>query len=229
MPHNQKPASIQAMFDTLAPTYQRTNTILSWKLDQIWRKTLVQSLLPSTQTVLDLCTGTGDLAELVSRRFPKAAIVGLDFSANMLALAKKKMGVRIPLILGDVLALPFRPSSFDTAVLSYSLRNFKNLPCFFSETFRVLKPNGHAFFLELTKPPSKIMRIFYFFYLSCILPLLGGLSSGHFRAYRYLARSILHFHENQTLVTWMQEAGFQNVQAQPLWGGMSTLFIGTKL
>ncbi len=225
--HNQNPESIREMFDAIAPTYQRTNTVMSWKLDQIWRKKLVRYLPPSTHTVLDLCTGTGDLAVLISERFPKSTIIGLDFSSNMLTIVKKKIGERMPLIQGDVLAIPFK-SRFDVTALSYSLRNFKNLPCFFSEVFRVLKPGGQTFFLELTKPSSKIMRAIYFFYLSFILPVLATLSSGHFKAYRYLARSILHFHENQTIVIWMQEAGFQNVQAKPLWGGMSTLFIGTK-
>ncbi len=225
--HNQNPESIRLMFDTIAPTYQRANTVMSGKLDQQWRKTLVASLPGSTQNVLDLCTGTGDLAELILKRFPDSQITGLDFSPNMLAIAKNRIGVRMKYVQGDVLSLPFE-SHFDAAVLSYSLRNFKDLRRFFEEVFRVLKPGGQALFLELTKPPSKIMRAIYFSYLSFILPFLGGLATGHFKAYFYLAKSILHFHENETVVAWMREAGFQNVHARPLWGGMSTIFSGTK-
>jgi demethylmenaquinone methyltransferase/2-methoxy-6-polyprenyl-1,4-benzoquinol methylase len=221
------PQSIRLLFNNIAKRYQFANTMLSFGLARSWRQRLVGQIPRSIHSILDCCCGSGDLIQEIQKQMTQVTVTGLDFSEAMLQVAFDPLKKPNRLIQGDVCHIPLK-GPFDGATLAFSLRNIPDLPLFFKEVYRVLAPGGGLYFLELTKPVNPILRIVYFVHLHCLLPVLGGLLTGHFSAYRYLARSIAGFHENAALIEIIEVAGFSNVRMSPICGGVCHIITAQK-
>lgn len=213
------------MFAEISPTYDRLNRILSFGLDLKWRNAVLRAIPFQTGKALDACTGTGDLAILLAKN--GFDVTGIDFCEPMIALAetKRPKGVSLNFLEGDAHQIPFPDRSFNVLTNAFSLRNLADLKKVFAEAHRVLMPNGMALFLELTRPPG-MLGAMHQFYLNNLLPLIGGLFSGHRKAYRYLARSIRNFPSALEIADLLQSAGFTKIQILPQSGGIATLWIG---
>lgn len=222
------------IFDSIAGRYDLINTVLSLGLHRIWRRKLRQNLpVHSQQIVLDLATGTADVAiELVKdARIDK--VVGIDMSEGMIAIGRsklRKMGLnsRIQLQVDDAQKLSFATSQFDAATMSFGIRNVPDVSACLSEIYRVLKPGGRGLVLEFALPSSKIMRGLHLFYLRKILPLVGRVLSGHGTAYTYLNQTIEEFPYGENFVALMRKAGFQNATHRSLTFGIVNLYWGDK-
>jgi len=219
------------MFSAISRRYDLLNRVLSAGLDQGWRRRVVALTGASEgRSALDLCTGTGDLAVMLASRVgPTGSAVGLDFCAEMLDIARTKYPPsrwpRLDFVRGDAHALPFEDDAFDTATMAFGLRNLSSPSRGFEEMARVVRAGGTVLVLELTRPKG-LLRLLYYPYLFVVLPLLGGLLSGRFSAYRYLARSIAEFLPPQRVLDEMRGAGLVDVCALPLLGGIATIFFG---
>ncbi|HXY27815.1 MAG TPA: ubiquinone/menaquinone biosynthesis methyltransferase, partial [Acidimicrobiales bacterium] len=213
---------VRAMFDTIAPRYDLVNRLMTFGLDQLWRRTTVSSLaLPAGARVLDLACGTGDLSRLARRAGYR--VVGADLSAGMLAAN----GTATPLVEADGSRLPFATGAFDGLVCGYALRNFTDLEATLAECARVLRPGGRLAVLEVDAPRSPLWRAGYDVWFTKAVPLLGGaLSDG--AAYRYLPQSVAYLPPTPTLRRILRHAGFSAVGVRPLAGGLSQLVVATR-
>ena len=230
-PRARRPATIRQMFDEIAPRYDLANHLLSFGLDRNWRVRAVgTALVHRPAQVLDVATGTGDLALALQQKAPWARVVGSDFSAQMLAIAKNKsgqMGLGVQWMVADALHLPFADSSFDTVTTAFGFRNFADPQLALAEFFRVLAPGGRLVILEFPKPPAGLWGWAYQAYLRSVLPLMGGMVSGKLSAYRYLSRSVQGFLAPEELLAMMGKVGFV-AHYQSLTGGIAALHIGDK-
>ncbi|MEE2903278.1 MAG: bifunctional demethylmenaquinone methyltransferase/2-methoxy-6-polyprenyl-1,4-benzoquinol methylase UbiE [Myxococcota bacterium] len=219
------------MFDAIAHRYDRLNRILSMGLDQGWRKTTLKKIgLRDGHKVLDLATGTGDLAMLQANT--TSQIVGLDPSANMLAVAQEKVdssGIsdRVKLVLGDAQDLEFPDNHFDRVTIAFGIRNVPDRMQGLREMVRVLKPGGMVGILELNEPERGVLAAGAKLYIRRIVPWIGAILSGS-KEYRYLQESIAAFPNNNDFKEMMRTAGFTKPEAYPLTFGVCTLFVGTK-
>ncbi len=220
--------AIHKLFTSIASRYDRMNHILSGGVDYYWRKKLIQSVAETApQTVLDLATGSGDVAlALKTKLGPTSHIVGLDFCQAMLEEAerkKQKKGLSIDFICGDCHDLPFENNSFDAATLAFGLRNFEDRRAALAEIRRVLKaPGGSLWVLEFSQPEAWL-RPFYYLYLKFFLPLIAQLGTGRKAAYDYLALSIESFPTKESLKAEILSTGFSNVSALGLTGSVVAL------
>ncbi len=218
----EKTARVRAMFDTIAPRYDMVNRLMTFGLDQVWRRTTVESLaLPAGARVLDLACGTGDLSRLALRRGYR--VVGADLSAGMLAAN----GTGTPLVEADGSALPFTWGAFDGLVCGYALRNFTDLGATLGECARVLRPGGRLAVLEVDAPSSRLWRGGYELWFNRAVPVLGGALSDR-AAYRYLPRSVAYLPPSPVLRRMLVDAGFSAVGIRPLAGGLSQLVVATR-
>lgn len=230
-PPEEKAARVRAMFSIITPRYDLLNRLLSGGLDQGWRRRVVAlSRVGEGQHALDVCAGTGDLSAMLAGRVGQGGeAVGVDFCEDMLGVARRKYArPRYPhlrFLQGDAHDLPFDADRFDTATMAFGLRNLSNPRKGFEEMRRVVRPGGTVLVLELTRP-SGWLQLLYYPYLFVVLPLLGGLISGSFVAYRYLAKSIAEFLPPQRVLDQMREAGLRDTRAIPLCGGIATIFFG---
>jgi len=221
------------MFADIALRYDFLNHFLSFGLDRSWRAFAVKKCRPEKGgLILDLATGTGDMArDIVHRRHPQK-VVGLDFSPEMLAVAREKLAKHpsepIELVLGDALNLPFPDGSFDSVTIGYALRNVTSLEKLFGEMARVLKTGGKAISLELTRPDSPLVRKMYYLHLCHVAPWVGGVISGNRAAYTYLPDSILEFPPPEQVAEIMRKAGLAKVEIYRLFLGAATVCVGTK-
>lgn len=217
--------AVHNLFTSIASRYDRMNHILSGGVDCYWRRKLIQSVAETApKTVLDLATGSGDVALALKIKLgPSSHIVGLDFCQAMLDEAerkKQKKGLSLDLICGDCHHLPFENNSFDAATLAFGLRNFENRRAALEEIRRVLKhPGGILWVLEFSQPQAWL-RPFYYRYLKFFLPLIAHLGTGCKGAYDYLATSIEHFPTKESLQNEILGAGFSNVSALGLTGSL---------
>ena len=223
------------MFDRIAATYDFLNHFLSLGVDLWWRRQAVRALwrcAPRTLKVLDVATGTGDLAFAALHHQPQAAVVGLDLSQKMLRIAEQKRRARsIPkrrygLIAGDALAMPFGDSAFDAVMIAYGIRNMPDTAQAFREFRRVLRPGGHVLILEFSLPPHPLFRKPYLFYFEKILPRLGGWVSRDGEAYRYLPASVGAFIRPDDLSAFGAAEGFAPQRIRLLTGGITYYWIG---
>lgn len=222
------------LFDAIAGRYDVINTILSGGLHHFWRKALRRKLPESEeQRVLDLATGTADVAlELVQD--PKVSkVFGIDLSRGMIDEGRAKvhrlhLDQRIQLDVGDAQALSFTDEQFHTATVSFGIRNMPDVPACLREMHRVLKPGGRCLILEFALPSSKVVRQLHLFYLRRILPVIGRMLSGHSTAYRYLNQTIEEFPYGPAFVALMREAGFENAGFRALTFGIVNLYWGDK-
>lgn len=222
-----QPERVRQMFGSIATRYDLANHILSCGADFYWRNRAAQ-LVASWQPkdVVDLATGTGDLALAIQERLPHAQVVGVDFLPEMLELAQRK-GVR-QTIAADAMSLPFSDSSFDCATVAFGLRNMERWSKALQEMARILRANSHLLVLEFSLPRLSIFRGLYRFYLHRCLPLVGSFITRQKNAYDYLGESIEEFPSGETMLQLMEGNGFDNANAQPLSGGIVTMYSAEK-
>jgi len=216
-------ARVRQMFGSIAKRYDLANHLLSCGVDFYWRKRaaeIVASWRPDK--IVDLATGTGDLALVLQRKLPEAEVVGVDFLPEMLTLAQKK-GV-VQTILADAMKLPFPDASFDSVTIAFGLRNMENWQRALAEMSRVLKRNGHLLVLEFGLPTGSILRTIYRFYLHRCLPVIGSFLTGKKSAYDYLGDSIEEFPRGQAMINLIEASGFTKATFQPLSWGIATIY-----
>ena len=210
------------MFDRIAGRYDALNRILTLGMDVRWRRKGVRALeLPPGSLVLDLACGTGDLCRELARAGHRP--VGFDFSAGMLARAR----TRAPLVRADVLRLPVASAVADGIICGFALRNVVDLPAFFREAARMLRPRGRAVFVEVSEPDQRLMRLGHAVYFRRIVPLVGGLLSDR-EAYAYLPASMMYLPSPAELARMLRAAGFEDVRRAALSAGIAQLVAGTR-
>ncbi len=225
-------AEIREMFAEISGRYDFLNHLLSFNLDRLWRRALVkEGLTANPRRILDLATGTGDLAALFRKRLPQAGVVGADFCLPMLELARRKANKakraapgRLSWTAADALKLPFRDASFDLVTIAFGLRNFADPALALSEIRRVAAPAGKLLVLEFSMELSPWLAALYRPYFRHVLPRLGRLVSGS-DAYAYLNRSVEALPAPAEVAGWMQEGGFPSIRTCPLSGGVVVLYI----
>jgi demethylmenaquinone methyltransferase / 2-methoxy-6-polyprenyl-1,4-benzoquinol methylase len=222
-----EPERVRKMFGSIARRYDLANHVLSCGADFYWRKRaadIVAGWRPTS--IMDLATGTGDLALTMQRRIPNAEILGADFSDEMLAIAKRK-GLR-RVIAADAMKLPFVDGFFDCVTIAFGLRNLPNWNLALGEMWRVLKAGGHLLILEFSLPSLPMLRAGYRFYLHRCLPVVGSFLTKQKSAYNYLGDSIEQFPSGETMVRLMESTGFSNAGAEPLTAGIVTIYIAER-
>jgi demethylmenaquinone methyltransferase/2-methoxy-6-polyprenyl-1,4-benzoquinol methylase len=222
-----------AMFDRIAGRYDLLNRILSFGSDRSWRRKTAAALAlpPGPARVVDVATGTADLAIEIARRWPEARVIGVDPSLQMLGIGRLKVAARgldgrIELRAGDALGLALDDASCDGAAIAFGLRNLSDRPRGLRELARVVRPGGRVCVLELAEPRG-VLGPLARLHVHRIAPRLGAWMSGA-KEYRYLARSIAAFPPRDVVVGMMEEAGLEVVEARPLTFGVCTLFVGAK-
>jgi demethylmenaquinone methyltransferase/2-methoxy-6-polyprenyl-1,4-benzoquinol methylase len=233
---SKEPARIAGMFDAIAWRYDALNHLLSLGLDRKWRRRAVQELgLTGTERVLDVCTGTADLAiEAVGRRAGAARdVVGIDFAGQMLREAQRKLrhhasGRKIRLIRGDATHLPVPDRSFDAAMIAFGIRNVIDPAAACRELHRVLRPGSHLAILEFGYPRMPGIRTMYQWYFQYVLPRVGRRISRHQEAYAYLPQSVAEFKTPAAFTRMLQDAGFPVVRYVPLTLGTVYLYLAER-
>ena len=218
---------IRNMFDSIVPTYDLLNRMLSMGIDRGWRKSLVAMAGDSEgRVILDLCCGTGDLSKLFLSE--KSKLVSLDFSLSMLHKGRAKGWLGKGVIGADVCRLPFRGESFDCLAIAFGIRNIPDIPVFMQESERVLKKGGTLLILELTRPSNRVVSFFYRFYLTRLLPVIGGIISGKGQAYRYLSRTVATFMDTEHLTSLLGKHGFVQVRVTKKTFGIASILVCRK-
>lgn len=226
--------TIGGMFDRIAPVYDFLNRVLSLSLDVLWRKRAVDCLeIREGEQILDIATGTGDLAMEALKKNPGCRVLGVDISLEMMRVAGEKRngrgwGRRYALAAGDALQMPFKDRSVDKAMVAFGVRNVPDVAGFFRETGRVLKTGGRLAVLELSVPRSPVVKGLYLFYFRKLLPRVGSLLSGRSAAYHYLRDSVLLFHSPREVEGLLRAAGFTMVTSVPLTFGICHLYLAER-
>lgn len=229
-----KKKQVEQMFDTISGNYDGLNRIISLGSDIKWRKKVIQIVAEKNpNSILDIATGTGDLAIQFAEKTPAEKIIGLDLSDGMLSVARKKVNgkpisKKIEFIQGDSEALPFEDNSFDAITVSFGIRNFENLEKGLSEILRVLKKGGIFVILETSVPTKFPFKQGYHFYSGAILPLIGKLFSKDKVAYKYLSESASIFPFGEQLNNILRKIGFNEVKNNPQTFGVATIYTATK-
>ena len=214
------------MFSAIAPRYDLANHLLSGGLDFFWRKRAARHIKDwKSARILDLATGSGDLALTVRATCPDAFLVGADFCPPMLRVAQRKGLTH--LIAADALRLPFAEASFDTLTIAFGLRNMESWPAGLAEMHRVLQPGGHLLILDFSIPPPPL-RWIYRPYLHHVLPRVASLLTGEKSAYDYLGDSIEHFPQGEAMCALLRQAGFSNAKCDPLSAGIVSLYTASR-
>lgn len=222
------------MFDKIAFRYDFLNHFLSAGIDVGWRKKAIKQLRSlDPKSILDVATGTGDMAILSYRLLNAEKIIGIDISDGMLEIGKKKiekLGLlqRIELLKGDSETIIFNSNSFDAVTVAFGVRNFQNLELGLSEIKRVLKPGGKLIVLECTKPKLPVIKNFYNLYLNVIAPWIGRVISKNKNAYQYLNESVQKFPEGKDFVQILNKLGYKNASCKTLSLGISSIYCGEK-
>lgn len=230
---DNKKSQVARMFNNIAPKYDLLNHLLSMGIDKIWRKRAIALLSRNANNhVLDVATGTGDLAIAIHKKLG-VKVTGLDLSSEMLKVARQKLNAAkisgIEMIQGDSENLPFDTGTFDAVTVAFGVRNFEDLNAGLAEMKRVLKPNGKMVILEFSKPAGFPMKQVYNFYFKTILPFWGGIISKDKAAYTYLPESVGKFPEGETFVKILADNGMGNVKQFRQTFGIATIYYSEKL
>ncbi len=237
LPYNDeehKSTQIGRMFNSIAGTYDVLNHTLSFGIDRIWRRKGIACLRPfSPQTILDIATGTGDLAIAMQKTLGADKIVGADISEGMMKVGREKvekegLSDHISFEKQDCLALTYPDNSFDAVTAAFGVRNFENIEKGIAEMHRVLKPDGHLMILELSTPEHFPMKQLYAIYSRTIIPFVGRLLSKEKAAYRYLPESIKVVPQGKVMENLLTRRGFKDAETRTLTFGICSLYTGTK-
>jgi len=228
-----KKEMVREMFDDISPRYDLLNHLLSFGIDRIWRRKLVNLLgSRNPETVLDVATGTGDLAIAISKLNPHK-IVGIDISEKMLEIGRRKLvdeGLNeiISLVKADAENIPFANDSFDAITVAFGVRNYEDLEKGLTEMHRVLRPGGIMLILEFSHPPSFPVKQFYSYYSRYMIPLLGRFISGNKMAYNYLPESVAAFPSGEQFLEILQKPGMKNTRQISLSMGIASIYVAEK-
>lgn len=229
-----KHEQVQEMFDSIAPAYDFMNRAMTMGIDKLWRRRAVR-MIESTWPgrLLDVATGTGDLAIKLARRMPECRVTGIDLSAGMLAVGREKVAAagldgRITFEQADCLALPFDDESFDCVTVAYGVRNFERLADGYREMARVLRPGGMLCVIELSTPRGWLTGPLYRLYTRRVIPLVGRLISKDVRAYSYLPESIAAVAQGEEMLALMRDAGLRDTRYRPMTFGTCTIYSARK-
>jgi demethylmenaquinone methyltransferase/2-methoxy-6-polyprenyl-1,4-benzoquinol methylase len=228
-----EPTYVRSLFDSIADRYDLLNHVLSTGIDVFWRRKAIQLIQPlRPKLILDVATGTGDLAIEACRLAPEQ-IVGIDNSSRMLDIAIKKIQSRkleniIKVELGIAENLLYESNSFDVVMSAFGVRNFENLTSGLSEFYRVLHAGGVALILEFSKPRLFPVKQIYKFYLNRILPLVGGIISKNRPAYNYLQSTITEFPDGEEFCNILRSVGIKTTRHFPLTYGIASIYLASK-
>jgi len=231
-----KREQVEQMFDNIAHSYDALNHTLSFGVDKIWRNNAIGFLLKnrkSTDSVLDIATGTGDFAIRAFQKLHPQHIVGIDISEGMMQIGREKVAKlglsdRITFQNEDCAALSYPDSSFDAVISAFALRNFQNLDECLKEMHRVLKDDGHLSVVDLCTPVSFPMKQLFYIYKKCVMPILGKLLSKDKTAYSYLPETMDAVPQAERMQSIIEQAGFHNVNFRRLAFGMCILYTAEK-
>lgn len=232
----EKGKEVEEMFDNIAPAYDFMNTAMTFGLCRSWREKAIRAVSTDGFTprrILDIATGTGDVALSLHQRYPEARITGLDLSEGMLDIARRKLESvpghdKLNFICGDSLALPFDDNTFDLVTVAYGVRNFSDLAEGYREMFRVLKPGGRLCVIELSRPVNPVLLAGYRLYSENVIPILGRLVSRDARAYSYLPESIAVCPQRDDMTALMSQIGFSGAYWKSLTFGSVCYYIASK-
>jgi demethylmenaquinone methyltransferase/2-methoxy-6-polyprenyl-1,4-benzoquinol methylase len=233
---SKEPARIAGMFDAIARRYDTLNHLLSAGLDKRWRRVAVRALqLTGRERVLDMCTGTADLAieAATAANGHAAGVLGIDFSAEMLRHAQRKVRAaslesRVRLVRGDATQMPVPDAAFDAATVAFGIRNVLDPMQTCREFLRALRPDGRLVILEFGSPRVPGLRALYLWYFRKVLPLVGRLISKHGDAYTYLPASVIEFPSGEAFAALLVQAGFDRVRFKPMAFGIVYLYESRK-
>lgn len=229
-----KTEQVKEMFDSIAPAYDFMNRMMTFGIDKLWRAKAVKMLRRlSTRSILDVATGTGDLAMLLHRKLSPMRLTGIDLSEGMLSIARQKakdagIDKSVTFQVADCLNLPFPDSEFDCVTVAYGVRNFEHIDQGYREMHRVMRPGGTLCVIELSTPTSPIIYSIYKAYTRWIIPTIGRIVSKDVRAYSYLPESIAAVPQGNDMLQLMRNAGFARCSYHPLTFGTCTIYIATR-
>jgi len=229
-----KREQVELMFNNISPKYDLLNRVLSLGIDKIWRKQALNLLKKDKPAhILDVATGTADLAIEAAIRLKPTSIVGIDIAENMLQIGREKIAKKhldsiITLQKGDSEKINFKDNTFDAVIVSFGVRNFQNLELGLSEIYRVLKPGGNIMVLEFSKPQKAPFKQVYQFYFKNILPTIGKMISKDTAAYTYLPDSVNAFPDGKAFCIILEKVGFGIQHFKPFTFGVCTSYVGKK-
>lgn len=229
-----KTEQVREMFDSIAPAYDWMNRAMTFGVDKSWRRKAVKLVAAEAPAhIVDIATGTGDLAIAMAAVMPQTRITGVDLSEGMIRIGNEKiaregLADRVKLVCGDCLAMPVGDSSADVITVAYGVRNFEHLDRGYSEMFRVLRPGGLLCVLELSTPVNPLVRPFYSLYTRFIIPTLGRMVSKDTRAYSYLPESIAAVPQGDEMLGLIRRAGFDQTSFRRMTFGVCTLYTARR-
>ncbi|MDR3266444.1 MAG: bifunctional demethylmenaquinone methyltransferase/2-methoxy-6-polyprenyl-1,4-benzoquinol methylase UbiE [Tannerella sp.] len=228
----EKGEQVRLMFDKIASGYDRLNRIMSLGFDKSWRKRGVDWLKQfSPQKALDVASGTGDIAILISKELKPVSVTGVDLSEEMMAIGRHKaerVGEDVVFEYQDCMSLTYPDCSFDAVTAAFGVRNFSNIERGVSEMYRVLRPNGHVLLLELSMPMQFPMNFLFKIYASVYIPFIGGILTPDNSAYKYLPASIKAMPQGKDMTGILEKAGFKDTDFKRFTGGVCTMYTGIK-
>ena len=227
-----KKNQVKQMFNKIADQYDFLNRFLTFGIDNIWRKIAVKKIKNNPKNVLDIATGTADLA-IITAKYTNAEIIGLDISDQMLKVGKEKitnknLNSRIKLINGDAENLSFNNETFDAITVGFGVRNFENLEKGLNEIYRVIKEGGYVAILEPSYPKKFPLKQLFNFYFETLTPIIGNLISKDYKAYSYLSKSVKNFPSSNNFIDQLKQIGFSKCNHYALTFGVVSLYIAIK-
>ena len=227
-----KKNQVKQMFNKIASKYDFLNRFLTFGIDNIWRKIAVKKIKNNPKNVLDIATGTADLA-IITAKYTNAEIIGLDISDQMLKVGKEKitnknLDSRIKLINGDAENLSFNNETFDAITVGFGVRNFENLEKGLNEIYRVIKKGGYVAILEPSYPEKFPLKQLFNFYFETLTPIIGNLISKDYKAYSYLSKSVKNFPSSNNFIDQLKQIGFSKCNHYSLTFGVVSLYIAIK-
>ena len=227
-----KKNQVKQMFNKIAGQYDFLNRFLTFGIDNIWRTIAVKKIKNNPKNVLDIATGTADLA-IITAKYTNAEIIGLDISDQMLKVGKEKitknkLDSRIKLINGDAENLLFTNETFDAITVGFGVRNFENLEKGLNEIFRVIKKGGYVAILEPSYPEKFPLKQLFNFYFETLTPIIGNLISKDYKAYSYLSKSVKNFPSSNNFIDQLKQIGFSKCNHYSLTFGVVSLYIAIK-